>query len=890
MGTVDCSTILVFIYSDMMSTNSAANSLLPIGSVFTQLEMSYKWQKSSQARNRAIPQHQNVRHHHGNRPDKKLRKQANKNKEAETSDQDGNCNNSSEDQPPRIRRNKRLIRRCLLSSSRFQESFSRQDSLVEENEQDVYAMLIEVKKDPKHCSCQDLCSLILNLLQSLCLLDLDQVSLIKVISPAILPHLLHLLTGMYPSATNETEDLLAMSWKKDDSVLFQRQLLRVILSLCGIISTQQNGVSVILGHKVTAVLLDVAQQVHHFQEIKVHLSMSNQQTISPDTHTLNQEFCLFAEINIGLLLCFDMIFQNLPFNLVYIKNAVQLVEDFGCDQGFTFLECVIKEYDKQQSDKVTADLNLMACIDVEPVKVISCFLNTLKSVKVNYIHSVSCLKRKHQKCYYGAYFDHHHDILGQPLTQDSESKLGHSASTQIPTSDSPVGDGACLVASWCSFLLSLLPKVKSKVTQVDMLSTLHLSAMCCCMSLETVVAGITVSMKSFVPAVQSYALETLNTILLYPYLGGLDSMKTGHRSGHCSSQACQKYIKLSNAEFKSEKDNFSMNFDSGFSSRDMSKKNIYSPDQTSRWSALDLLKAVLVSPNARLSELTAKHLQVLAIGAKPDLKEELFFRVYLQAFQSFIGTWGKSSQSSSEEGEFVQFSLATRVHCLSALPYLLQVDSVLKVFLTKHGLGQICRLLEDDGLREPTLRVFEALVLLDENRLKSKVCDVADSEVLVDGMVIKAFIDGLAVKTKGDINKKSLWPGVCPGSVRDVPSSAKTSDSSAKGACIKNLALMVDMWETCSKLCINSDEFVVHFKDSDSLKIAEDTLIVILQQMYSPVCELSTADTSEDSGQECVGQRMPRIGCFMWLSLLKALLVVCSACYKNHGRQVRLIN
>ncbi|XP_069116272.1 lysosomal-trafficking regulator-like isoform X2 [Argopecten irradians] len=875
------------IKADMLTSNSSSHFLPPIGNVFSQLEMSYKWQKSSQTRDKAIPKHQQVRNRHTNKPDRKIRKQAHKNQTAESSDQDEGSNHSNEEQAPRIRRNKRLIRRCLMSGSRLQENYSRQDSVIEENEQEIYAMLTEVKKDPKHCCVQDLCSLILNLIQSLCLLDLDQVSLIKVISPSILPHLLHVLTGMFPSATSEADELLASSWKKDDSIFFQRQLLRVVLSLCGVISTQQNGVGVILGHKVTSILLDVAQQVHHFQEIKVQLSMTNQsRPESAKAITVDQEFCLFSEINIGLLMCFDMIFQNLPFNLVYIKNAVELVEDFGQSQGFNFLEYVIKEYDRQQCNK-SSESSLIDCIDVDPVKVISCFLNTLKSVKVNYIHSVSCMKRKHQKCYYGSYFDHHHDILGQPVMMMSDTEvdnLTHST-TSLPESSS--SSGVCLVASWCSFLLSVLPSIQSKVSQIDVLSTLHLSSMCCCVPLKSIVSCVTSSVSAFSPAIQSYALETLDKIILNPYLGGLDSMNGFGKSGYCSSQFCQNYSNCSHSDTKmaKENDNFPANIDSGFSSRDVSKKSLTQyPEPVSRWSSMEFFRALLFSSNAHLSELTAKHLQVLVIGARPDLKEEIFFRVYLPAFRSFIGIRGKMSQSSSEESEGIQFSMATKVHCLSALPYLLQVDAVLKVFLTKRGLGKICRILEDDGLREPTLKVFEALVLLDENRLKCSDNEPADSDSLKGGMVIKAFIDGLAVKTKGDIDEKSLWPGCCP-----VSNSSTAGATDESNVCLRNLALMVDMWETCSKLCINSDKFVSHFKDSDSLSIAEDTLMVILKQMYSPNCELRS-DTSEDSGQEStgVGRVMPPVGCFMWLSLLKALLIVCSACYKNIGHQKQI--
>jgi hypothetical protein len=65
----------------------------------------------------------------------------------------------------------------------------------------------------------------------------------------------------------------------------------------------------------------------------------------------------------------------------------------------------------------------------------------------------------------------------------------------------------------------------------------------------------------------------------------------------------------------------------------------------------------------------------------------------------------------------VDFSKKVKVHFLSALPHLLEVDSVLQEFLQNKGIGRICLLLEDESLRNPVLKVFEALVNLDEGRM-----------------------------------------------------------------------------------------------------------------------------------------------------------------------------
>ena len=124
-------------------------------------------------------------------------------------------------------------------------------------------------------------------------------------------------------------------------------------------------------------------------------------------------------------------------------------------------------------------------------------------------------------------------------------------------------------------------------------------------------------------------------------------------------------------------------------------------------------------------------------------------------------------------------------------------------------------------------------------------------------------------------------------------SSSETSETetiqSRCKAKMQSLSLMVDMWETCSRLCINSDKFVNHLQKSDCLDIAEKTLLVILRQlMNQKKCDLK--NTCDESGNESPDPDsevlVPAVGCVMWLSLLQALLVVCSACYRNHAQRV----
>jgi hypothetical protein len=83
----------------------------------------------------------------------------------------------------------------------------------------------------------------------------------------------------------------------------------------------------------------------------------------------------------------------------------------------------------------------------QPIKIIDSFLSTLKSVKVNYVHSMKCVKSKHQRCEFRVYFNHHHNILGDALIDFQKES---SADEQNGQSES-----MCLIAAWCNFLLDM---------------------------------------------------------------------------------------------------------------------------------------------------------------------------------------------------------------------------------------------------------------------------------------------------------------------------------------------------------------------------------------------------------------------------------------------------
>lgn len=749
-------------------------------------------------------------------------------------------------------------------------------------------LLSKYNNDHRPISSYKLCLLILDVLTDICLLDTDQSNYSKTLSPVLLPHMLHILTNLYPSLNGGNEELLAFHWLKKQQTYFQRKILRVVLVMMSIVATQPNGINVIVGHKLVSVLLDVARQIQQLQNLKEQLSYARQRT-SDDLSQMTDDFVLFTELILGLLMAMDVTFQCLPFNLVHVKSAIQLVEEFDEGHGFLLLENIIQTLDSNTVKATSIQMKLNIHV-TEPIKIIASFLSTLKSLKLNYIHTMKCTKRKHKSCQFQQYFNHHHNILGLPYFSKVDEKL-----EGMP--ESSLDNTICLVAIWCVFLLDLLVKVKDKSLQIEILQTVELAGNCCCFSLETIFEPIRKCLPSYSVGIQNFALEVFNRILLVYFnrKNNGENLKE-HTNFQCNTCKDVKLVSQENVEeMKSEKTAI-FGMDSGFSSHDFPDKKLPKPNSSAK--VMQGFKELLFSPEGTVAEVTAKNLGTLAEQGSVALKEDLFFSVYVHAFESFlvnmdIEASNVSPEMTENETNKSSFSSKVKVHCLLAVPNLLKVETVMKAFLTKRGVGQICKMLDDDVLRAPVLKVFEALVILDEvkQRKFENSLEMGEESKCKAGMVISAFIDGLAKKTDTSLSQYLLSEIRCQKDWCKIGPDNKY---------IKNLSVMVDMWETCAKICLNSEHFVMHLLESQCLPIAGNLLLKVLKQLKSSVnCDLTqkvgqgedqSKDSSEDSGQELeqlvsLTMSMPSV-CFLKLALLQCLLTVCNVCYKHHGRQV----
>lgn len=151
--------------------------------------------------------------------------------------------------------------------------------------------------------------------------------------------------------------------------------------------------------------------------------------------------------------------------------------------------------------------------------------------------------------------------------------------------------------------------------------------------------------------------------------------------------------------------------------------------------------------------MIVKNLGILVFLGSVLLKEEFFFNVYIYVFELFFGNMKKIFFSAFQEIfenviNYLIFFFKVKVYCLFVVLNLLKEEKVMKVFFIKRGVGQICRMLDDNVLRVFVLKVFEVLVILDEvkEREFENSLEIVEELKLKVGMVIFVFIDGFVKK------------------------------------------------------------------------------------------------------------------------------------------------
>lgn len=827
-----------------------------------------------------------------------------------TSDSEG-LDLSDNQTTPKAKQDKK--RKCRLGETQFLSWQNRYQPLTEENLKGI-----QPNRCPEILHPAETCLVMIDIIHNVCLLDMNQTSTSKVVSIYLLPELLDGLSRFHDMFHDPDPEV----WTKEMLAYIMKNLIQLVFMLSNIAAKQQNGSSILIRTRIFPSLLYLAHDL--LDEEIIYPDQVDWMQVSDLCHI---KMVLVADLMSGLVLCATEMFQNVPLNPVFINNALRIMRVFKEETGFDMLELIISWLDSEtfphsHCRKFQPKDNLM--------KVISGLIIAMKRTKVGYIHALTCMKRKHRKCVYTHCFDHHHDVLGIAF-----KKISCQYKPEIPFD-------ICLVAYWSQFLLDILPLLKSKQLQLQTFTLFVTSGICCCLGIDALLSSFYSSLSMLSPAVKNYALDIMNKMLLEQLSGSRNISLNQSKNEIC--QLCEDNLSddLPNKpkmEFDTNLDKTQPEInDSGVSSSEVSSEDFKQPmfkELFTRWGSLAKMRDILYSEDNLTASLLSKHLLILAVNGRKEIKQEIYFSVYYPILTDYCKWKSSTSNSFVNNLHIIQCPVSRSVimNCLSAFPSLLQAEPVMATFLARHGIEKLWTILEDDSLQELVLHVFEVLIISDEeillenmlkeNRMSEKLLDEnspmsdfsSDDDIgFSSSTVIRSFLKILAEKIKIHGTSINIIPETSNLKFNDSNTAFQYSSSNngdglketmERGnseigleACFEGIqaannaghhkwfSLLTNLWRTCQVLLLNSPSFLMQFKRSECFTLAKDILFHVMPQLPTYAESQHQADDflsqngndqSQDSADLHNVQMVPIFQ--QVLNLLESVLVACIVCY-----------
>ncbi|CAI9714704.1 lysosomal-trafficking regulator-like isoform X2 [Octopus vulgaris] len=760
-------------------------------------------------------------------------------------------------------------RKYKFGESQFLSWQNRYQTLSEENLKGIQRSKIQEVFHPA-----ETCLLMIDIIQNVCLLDLNQTVPSKLVSVSLLPELLDALFRFHDMFQNPNPQV----WTKDILAYILKHLLQLVFMLSNITATQQNGSSILIRNRIFPSLLYLAHDLLEDITYPENIVWSE---VSDQCHV---KMVLVSDIISGLLLCATEVFHNIPLNPVFINSALKVMWIFREERGFSMLELILSWLDSEcfphkVCKKFSPKDNLL--------KSVSSLVIAMKKAKVGYIHSSTCMKKKHRKCIYTHCFDHHHNILGFAFTKNvSRQKLD-------------VSSDICVVGYWSQFLLDVLPFLKSKQQQLQVFTLFVTAGICCCIGIEVMLSSFHSSFYNLSPAVKNYALDIMNNMLLEQLSGARHIAQKPSKIEICKVCEDDSFDTFSGKLKRGMDPDCKVNpeaHDSGVSSSEISSEDFKSSmkkDLLKRWGSLAKMCDILYSGDTVSASLLSKHLLILAVHGRTEVKQELFHSIYLPILTDYC-KWKSTTQHIIPS----PLSKSVIMNCLSAFPYLLQAESVMPTFLARHGIEKLWTILEDPSLQELVLHVFEALIIADEyvsleNILKenkvserlmdenSPVSDFSSDDDLTycSNMVIRSFLKILSENIKLHGVSINILPKnfLKDSEMNDGEEVNQLSDSSMH---LKWFLLLRNLWRTCQVLLLNSPSFLLQFKTSECFMLAKQILFHIIPQLgtyASPTHQFMEPGVYNSNIGDQPLQSVPIFQ--QALSLLESVLMACIICY-----------
>lgn len=783
----------------------------------------------------------------------------------------------------------------------------------------------------------ELCHLIFSIVNTISQDDSKKVDLTpsKHVSIELLPVLSELLLTVHKEfvvgqTNSKQQPQSIVGWTTKDYLEVERLCIRAILCSMYSLGLQANGVVQLQNTQVIPILLEVGHD---------HRRIINESSHSPDIY-LHKRIQICSELNEGMFSLVVAILKNIAVNPSAISTTLYILKDYANKFGFEMCQHLLRilsEAEASDAPPTSSSPPLDAASGLRLIKTISSLVTEMKKLKVSYIHTVKCSKKGHKNCDYSPWQHHHHDILNVVggtfhLTGDVQE----FSSTNNLTGTS------CMVNMVVEFLLDTLKKCKDKqrAVRVKILSCLEECGVCCCISPEVIVRNMLADIEKQTVGLRQSTMTLLCRLLLEQCGGQKPQERTQHKLkvqchvcelspftlSDCVGSLPRTPVSLDDSTAVPMTTNLYSMSDSAFSS----SENNFEPGTANvsqpKWNCIQGLREVVMNQDPVLSTQAMKHVLKLVCQGNDTLKMQLFQNIFMPVI---ISVWNGRLQHVTAGGSLdqvlVNHDVPVKVvnYCLNSLPLLLQVFPVFQLFLNTGGIKTLCLFLEENDFRQAACKVFQMLVILEEqfedvNSKKRQQLEVSvhkswegsnaktDDRPVLRGST-STWMDSVDIASGSESDEKDICIdtllkllcdydiSVSDGYVsvqqpqipqsKDIAGRAAQQDPEASSSTteLKKDEIICELWNSANVLLLHSHKFKKQFFASLAPKVA-------LRYFNECVEFVATCNCDDiDSGVFDIRKRSSKFACKM--SLLHSILSVCLVCRKHnankHDKQVR---
>lgn len=670
----------------------------------------------------------------------------------------------------------------------------------------------------------DLCHVLLSLLEKVCKFDIA-LNHNSSLALSVVPTLTEFLAG-FGDCCNQSDtlerQLVSAGWTEEPVALVQRMLFRTVLHLMSVDVSIAEAMPESLRKNLTELLRAA---------LKIRACLEKQpDPFSPRQKKTLQEIqegfvfskylhraLLLPELLEGVLQLLISCLQSAASNPFYFSQAMDLVQEFIQHQGFNLFETAVLQMEWLLSrDAVPSEAaeHLKALIN-SVIKIMS----TVKKVKSEQLHHSMCTRKRHRRCEYSHFMQHHRDLSGL-LVSAFKNQLSESPFEETAEGDVQYPERCCCIAVCAHQCLRLLQQVSLQTTCIQILSGVHSVGICCCMDPKSVIVPLLHAFK--LPALKNFQQHILNVLskLLLDQLGGAEiSQQIKKAACNICTVDSDQLAKLGETL---QGTLCGAGPSCGLPSPSYRFQGILpssgSEDLLWKWDALEAYQNFIFQEDRLHNTQIASHICNLIQKGNVVVHWKLYNYIFNPVLQRGVElvhhcqqlsiTSAQTHMSSQLKQYLPQEVLQIY---LKTLPILLKSRVIRDLFLSCNGVNQIIELNYLDGIRSHSLKAFEALIVsLGEQQKHAAVPGV-------DGLDIQQELSSLSV---GPSLHKHQASTDSPCSLRKFYASLRDTDPKKRKTIHQDAHInTINLFLCVAFLCVSKEAD----SDRESANESEDT-------------------------------------------------------------------